>query len=112
MSKFSFYDYGEDGMHWVEDTYYYDLPKEWQDYKNGDCYYVATFIIEDDKIELDIFSQNLDYAPILEEKARELSKYCEISCDYDQDKEFCNYFISKGWVVQKLNPDTAELFLS
>jgi hypothetical protein len=122
MRKFSFYDYSEDGMRcydygegkmqWVEEKYYYNPPKEWQDYQNGYCIYVATFLIEDDKVSLDIYSRDLDYAPFLEEKAREFSKYCEISCDYDQDKEFCNYFISKGWVIQRLNLDTAEMLLS
>jgi len=107
MRKFSFYDYGEDGMRLAEETNCHSY--EWQDYQDGDCIYVATFLVEDDKIELVIYSQNLDYASFLEEKAREFGKYCEISCDYDQDKEFCNYFISKGWVVQNFNPDTVEL---
>jgi hypothetical protein len=110
MRKFSFYDYSEDGMRLAEETNCHSY--EWQDYQNGYCIYVATFLIEDDKVSLDIYSRDLDYAPFLEEKAREFSKYCEISCDYDQDKEFCNYFISKGWVIQRLNLDTAEMLLS
>ena len=114
MRKFLLYDYHGSQLTWSE-RLIIDEPIILNDYKNGFCKYIGAIFIENNVARISgpiLYEEDnsmLDYASAIENKVRQYSQNLEMFLDDEQSKNLCNFFISKGWVVQNFNPDTVEL---